>query len=61
MGEGRDRKEGITAGLGRWASLARVSLASFHAVRSLQVPEDEISCVIDILQRRQEGQASKDP
>ena len=25
------------------------------------VPEDEIGCVIDILQRRQESQASKDP
>lgn len=57
---GRGRKGNIAAGLGSWASLAKVSLA-FHGVISLQVPEDEISCVIDILQRRQEVLASKDP
>lgn len=53
-------KGDATAGLGSRSSLARVSLA-FHAAHSLQVPEDEISCVIDILQRRQEGLASKAP
>lgn len=53
-------KGNITAGLGSWASLARVTMV-FHAMHSLQVPEGEIGCVIDILQRRQEGLASKDP
>lgn len=53
-------EEEIPADLGSWASLARFS-PGIVCCALTQVPEDGISSVIDVLQRRQEGLASKGP
>lgn len=53
-------REEIPADLGSWHPWADSALAC-HAVPLPQVPEDGISSVIGVLQRRPEGLTSKDP